>query len=154
MQVAYAVTYGVAASGPEIVAQLKAWQIPTNNLTAGLLISTADQSADPESIRKVLGHYEDAYNRTDAKALWTIWPDAPTKTRRAIEAYFKSAASIRATLRQGTPEIAANHVEATVSGQLSQKFTPREGNAPPARDDQITFRLKKNDGSWNIVDVQ
>jgi hypothetical protein len=154
MQVAYAGTYGIAAPGPEIIMQLRAWQIPTNNFALGIVIDHTDPSADPESIKKALARYEEAYNQTDAKALWTIWPNAPTKTKQAIEAYFRSAASIRATLHLGTPEIAKNHLEATVTGQLSQKFTPREGSAPPARDDQITFQLKKNDGSWNIVDVK
>jgi len=150
--------YGFATKSSDIVGQLKAWRVPTNNLITGAGVDGGDgskaQQAAVDSIKMVLNRYEDAYNHTDAKALWRIWPNPPAKTKQAIEAYFKSAASIRASLRQGMPEIAATHVEATVTGQFSQRFTPREGNPPPARDEEIVFTLKKNDGVWTIVDVK
>jgi Trypsin-like peptidase domain len=153
MQVGYAVTYGLAAPGAEIEAQLRAWQVPTNNFSVGSRI-VALKDSDADSIRKVLSRYEDAYNQADAKQLWAVWPNPPAKTKQVIEAYFKSAASIKASLRQGTPEIAANHFEAKVTSQLSQRFTPKQGNPPPARDDDVIFFLKKNNGVWMIVDVK
>jgi len=31
-------------------------------------------------INRLLDSYEDAYNHKDAKALWTIWPEASAET--------------------------------------------------------------------------
>jgi hypothetical protein len=41
-----------------------------------------------------------------------------------------------------------------VSGQIREAYTPKEGEAPPARADDISFTLKKNNGAWTIVDVK
>ena len=143
---------GFAVKSAEIVSQLKAWRVPTNNFTtAG---ATTNQQAELDSIKKVVDSYESAYNLRDANALWMVWPNPPAKIKQAIEAYFRNAASIKASLHQVTTEIATDHKLATVRGQFSQRFTPREGNAPPPRDDDLIISLEKNNGAWIIVDVK
>jgi len=154
MQVSYETTYGIAAKSGEIVAQLNAWRVPTNNLTVKKTGAGDSSSTDIEAIKGILSRYEDAYNHVDSNALWRAWPNPPPKTKQAIERYFASAASINAKLDLETPEIAANHADATVSGRFSQRFTPRVGTSPPIRNDQIKFVLKKTSGVWMIVDVE
>lgn len=154
MQVSYETTYGIAAKSGEIVAQLNAWRIPTNNLTVKKIGAEASSSTDIESIKSVLSRYEDAYNHVDSNALWRVWPNPPPKTKQAIERYFASAVSINAKLELEAPEIGANHADATVSGRFLQRFTPRVGTPPPIRDDEIKFALKKTSGVWTVVGVE
>jgi S1-C subfamily serine protease len=142
------VGYGRSARVGEILLQLRAWQIPTNNLTA------TRPEADQDAIRKVLDLYADAYNHLDAETLWKIWPSSPPRTKQAIENAFKSAASIKMNLQVGTPDIATDSQSATVRGQCSQTFVPRKGSAQPSRTDDIAFSLKRNGGAWVIVDVK
>ena len=113
-----------------------------------------DSEADRAAISALLHQYEEDRKRKDASALWKIWPSAPVETKQRIEAYFKSAASIRTTLQMNPPEIAADHATATVNGQMREVYTPRNGGSPPARDEDISFTLKKNGGIWTIVDVK
>jgi hypothetical protein len=113
-----------------------------------------DAEADRNAINAVLHQYEDGRKRKDANALWKIWPSAPPETKQRIAAYFKSAASIRTGLQMGPPEVAGDHVTATVSGQMHEVYTPKNGDSPPARDEDITFTLKKNNGVWTIADVK
>jgi len=149
MQVAYVATYGIAAKRSEIVALLRAWRVPTNNMS-----DKRGGASDIDAINAVLHSYEEAYNHLDSSALWQIWPGAPSKTKQTIEHYFADADSIRVRLQMRHPEISTNFVEAKVKGRLSQQFTPRMGTPPPPRDDEISFSLKKAAGVWMIVDVQ
>jgi Caspase domain len=113
-----------------------------------------DAEGDRNAITALLHQYEEGRKRKDANALWKIWPSAPVETKQRIEAYFKSAASIRTTLQMDAPEIGSDHLSATVTGQMREAYTPKNGDAPPARDADIAFTLKKNNGVWAIVDVK
>jgi Trypsin-like peptidase domain len=168
MQVAYETTYGIASRSSDILTQLKAWRIPTNNLTTATTAAKDNQKGfvqtgtgpepmlltDTELIKAVLGDYEDAYNHADANMLWKVWPNPPAKTKQSIERYFASAISIRAKLDLSSTEISSNRLVATVSGRVSQQFTPRVGGAPPTQEDKIVFTLQKMSGAWIIVDVR
>ncbi len=113
-----------------------------------------DAEADRNAIKEVVHQYQEGRKRKDASSLWKIWPSAPVETKQRIEAYFKSASSIRTTLNMDTPDIAADHVSATFNGRIQEAYTPKNGTAPPAREDDIAFTLKKNNGTWVIVDVK
>jgi hypothetical protein len=113
-----------------------------------------DAGADVNAINAVLHQYQEGRKRKDASALWKLWPSAPVETKQRLESYFKSASSIRTTLDMGTPEFGADHMTAVVSGQIQEAYTPKNGDAPPAREDSITFTLKKNNNVWTIVDVK
>ena len=116
--------------------------------------SSFDSETDRNAITAVLHQFEEARKRKDASALWKIWPGAPLETKQRIEAYFKSAASIRTSLQMDPPEISQDLTTATVSGQMRETYTPKNGEAPPARNEDITFTLKKNNGTWTIADVK
>jgi hypothetical protein len=112
-----------------------------------------DQEKETAAIKDVLQLYQDAYNQMDASALWKIWPSVPAKTKHSIETSFGSAASIQMTLQMSPTRIDPDHTNATARGQLSQTFTPRNGNPQPYRGD-IVFSLCKNNGLWAIVDIK
>ena len=63
-----------------------------------------------------------------------------------IEAYFKNAKSVHTTLQMDPVEISSDHVTATVTGQMQEQYTPKNGDVPPARNEDIRFTLKKNNG--------
>jgi hypothetical protein len=144
--------YGIAAKSLDIVRHLQAWQVPTNNLTE--FIGPPTSSSDVDAIKKILSLYQDAYNHKDATALWGVWPNVPIKTKRDVEASFSSAASIRMTLQPVTPEIAQDGANAIVSGQFSEVYTPRNRSPQSFPNQDITFVLRKVDGSWSIVEVK
>jgi hypothetical protein len=113
-----------------------------------------DTEEDIKAISALLHQYQEGRKRKDASALWKVWPTAPVETKQRIETYFKSASSIRTALDMGTPDFAADHAIATVSGRIHEAYTPKNGDAPSPRDDVIAFTLKKNNGVWTIVDVK
>jgi hypothetical protein len=157
MHISTQAAYGVAAKSSDIVRHLIAWQIPTTNLAEGLLMASnpplpADVDAI-KAIKKVLSIYEDTYNQKDINALARIWPSIPPGTRRAIENSFGSARSIRVTLHLGEPVFESGATSATVTGQFSEVFTPKNGNVQ-TQNEPISFILKKNDGAWTIFDVK
>lgn len=108
--------------------------------------------SDADAVAKVIQKYADAYSHRDAAALWSVWPDAPAGTKHSIEVAFQAASAIRMTVDQGTPDISLDN--ASVQGQFTQLFTPRNGSPQPARSGDIKFVLKKNSGVWTIVDVR
>jgi len=141
-------SYGTAAKSGEIVVQLGAWHVPTNNLVDVPLVS------DPEAIKRVLLDYEEAYNQRDAGALWKIWPNPLAKTKNSIELAFQNARSIEMQLHPSQPQIAADGLRATVKCRLSQSYTPKNGNPQPLRNDEIVISLKKNNGLWTIIEIK
>jgi hypothetical protein len=146
MHVATESSYGIAAKAAEIVAQLGAWRVPTNDFLEGPSVS------DTDAIKQIVHQYEEAYNHRDANALWNIWPMAPANTKHSIEAAFQTAASIKMSVDSGTPDIKADN--ASLKGQFTQIFTPRNTSTQLPRSGDIKFSFKKNDGAWTIVDVQ
>lgn len=145
LQVKTEATYGIAAKVAEIVAQLKAWQVPLNNIS---------EESDTEAIKRLLGLYTDAYNQQDSNALWKIWPTAPTTLRSVIERSFAGAISIEMHLQMQDPKPSQDGVGAIVRGRFSQTYVPRQGNRPPRKDGDITFVLKKSAGIWTISEVR
>jgi Caspase domain len=121
---------------------------------AGNLKNLSSGVGDVDAIKKVLDLYQQAYNYRDATALWKIWPNSPGKTKQAIENAFKSAASIKMNLQVEAPNISPDGQSATVRGQFSQLFVPRNGSAQPSRTDDILFSFKRDGGIWVIADVK
>lgn len=109
--------------------------------------------ADNEAIRKVIDAYRDAYIHIDSKALWAIWPSASSNTKSQIEAGFNGARSIKLDLKLENPEIAPDHITATVKGHAELEQTPKSGG-PRKSSYDIKFILKKTGGTWKLDDVQ
>jgi ketosteroid isomerase-like protein len=147
MHTATVASYGIAAKGALIVAQLKAWPVPANNLT------DVRPESDIEAIKRVLHQYEEAYNQRDANALWKLWPDAPAKARHPIEISFPTARSISMKLQYSDSAIKIEGTTATVTGQFTQVFVPKSGDSH-TRDGAIIFKMKKKDGVWMIGEIQ
>jgi len=103
-------------------------------------------------VARVIDAYVDSYNRKDAKALWKIWPDPPDKTKQAIKGYFDSAQSI--TMEVTDRRVETNGTKATVMGQFSQDFKPRNGSMMRSPESPITIELEKRSGAWLITFVR
>lgn len=153
MHTASGPTYGVEAKSAEIVNQLAAWRVPTNNLsTVTPDAGNAGLQADRDAINGVIDLYVDSYQRKDTQALWKIWPNPPIKTKAAIEDYFRNARSINMKLTDRRVE--TNGANATVMGQSSQEFTPRNGSPQKSPESPITLELEKRNGAWLITLVR
>jgi hypothetical protein len=156
MHTASGPTYGIEAKSAEIVNQLAAWHVPTNNLTTVL----ADRSdggngnlqADRDAINGVVDTYVSSYDQKDTKALWKIWPSPPAKTKTAIEDYFRNARSIN--MKVTDRRVETNGTNATVMGQSSQEFIPKNGSLQKSPESPITLELEKRNGAWLITLVR
>ena len=155
-------SYGIAAKSSEIVTQLTAWRVPSNNLTTPVdndvgpfphgPFPQSSPSPDQDAIKKVLDLYSDAFSHKDKNALWKVWPSPPAKTRHAIEGYFGIASSITRKLQQLDYKIAPDHGSAQVTGQYSEEFTPKNGNIQRSSG-SIAFQLEKKNEVWVIISV-
>lgn len=153
MHTASGPTYGIEAKSSEIVNQLAAWRVPTNNLTS---VSAGggnnNLQADRNAISGIVDVYVDSYNRKDAQALWKIWPNPPAKTKTAIEDYFRNARSIN--MRVTDRRVETNETNATVMAQSSQEFIPKNGSPQKSPESPITLELEKRSGAWLITLVR
>ena len=149
-------SYGISTKSGDIVAQLKAWHVPTDNLTApappGPAVAPSTTSAEAE-IDKVLNAYEAAYSRMDAGALWRIWPSAPADRRSAIQNTFSLARSVSLKLTERQIEIAPDGMSATVTAQSVKDVVTQQGSAPPRLNLRTTLKLEKQKGTWVITAV-
>lgn len=146
-------TSGIEAKSGEILSQLAAWRVPTNNLsTVTPDAANAGLQADRNAINSVIDAYVDSYQRKDAQALWRIWPNPPARTRTAIENYFRSARSI--SMKFTDRRVETNGTNATVMGQSSQEFTPTNGSPQKSPESPITLDLEKRNGTWLITLVR
>jgi S1-C subfamily serine protease len=147
---------GIEAKSGEILSQLAAWRVPTNNITTVEAAQpnggVVGQQADRDAVARVIDAYVDSYNHKDAKALWKIWPDAPDKTKQAIKSYFDSAQSI--AMKVTDLRVETNGTNATVMGQSSQEFKPRNGSTLKSPESPITIELEKRNGTWLITFVR
>ncbi len=151
MHTASGPTYGIEAKSGEILNQLSAWHVPTNNVTTVQESRTTpgeDLPKDRDAINGVIDSYVDAYNKRDAQGLWQIWPSPPAQTRKAIETYFRDARSV--TMRVTERKIEAKGAGATVTANSSQEFVPKNGSPQKSPDSPITFDLEKKGGAWLI----
>jgi hypothetical protein len=149
-------TYGIEAKSGEIVAQLKAWHVPTDNLAApvppGSAAAPSTASAEAE-IDKVLNAYEAAYSRMDAGALWRIWPSASADRRRAIQTTFDLARSVTLKITDRQIEFAPDGMSAIVTAQCTKDVVPNQGSAPPRLNVTTTFKLERQKSTWVLISV-
>jgi S1-C subfamily serine protease len=153
MHTASGPTYGIEAKSAEIVNQLAAWRVPTNNLsTVAPAAANAGLQADRDAINGVIDAYVDSYQLRNAQALWKIWPDAPDKTKQSIKNYFDSAQSIN--MKVTDRRVETNGTNGTVMGQSSQEFKPKNGSTLRSPESPITVELEKRNGTWLITLVR
>ena len=156
MHIESGATYGVETKSDEILGQLAAWHVPTNNITtvpaAQLDVGTAAMQAERDAIAGVIDAYVDSYNRKDAQSLWKLWPNSPDKTKRTIEESFQNARAIKVRLTDR--RIQSSGTSATVTAQYSQEYTPRNGSVQKSPESPITIDLTKQGSSWIISIVR
>ncbi len=151
MHTASGPTYGIEAKSGEILNQLAAWHVPSNNITTVQethAVPGGDLPKDRDAINGVIDSYVDAYNKRDADALWQIWPSAPAQTRKAIETYFRDARSV--TMRVTERKVEASGGRATVTAKSSQEFVPKNGSPQKSPESPISFDLEKKNGAWVV----
>lgn len=141
-------TYGIEAKSGDIVAQLRAWHVPTDNLTAprpgDASATPSREEADSKAINSILNQYENAYNNRDAATLWKIWPDAPANIRNAIERSFQEARSITMKLSERQIDPAGS-----AGAQANLEYVPRNGPVQK-NSEHVSFELVKKNGVWSI----
>jgi Caspase domain len=115
---------------------------------------TFNAARERDAIKNLLALYEQAWNFKDAPGLWIIWPEASPQYRKKVQDSFDQAEAIKMSLQLGIPEFSPDGLSATVKGQFSQVYTPRNESPQPPRNWYSTFSLKKNDGGWTIIDVK
>jgi ketosteroid isomerase-like protein len=141
-------TYGIETKSGDIASQLRAWHVPTNNL----LEPTTRVQAEVE-INQLLDSYEDVYNRKDAKALWGLWPDASSETRRNVKASFDAAQSINMKITNRQLVVAVDGSSATATGEYTRQYTAKH-QSPEAARGSITFSLRKQGRTWTIESIK
>lgn len=157
MHTASAPTYGIEAKSSEIMVQLAAWHVPTNNVTSVVdekptSGNSSSHQTERDAIDRTVEAYVDAYNKKDAQSLWQIWPSSPMKTKQSIEAYFRNARSI--TMHVTDRKIESSGARATVMAQSFQEFLPKSGSLQKSPESPITFELEKNGANWLITVVR
>jgi hypothetical protein len=115
------------------------------------VVQTVNPEADRYAVNQVVSAYADSYNRRDAASLWKIWPGAPQGTKQAIQSSFGSAQSISMKINDRSIEIF--DTTATVTGQYSQEFMPKNGSLQRSNG-VITLGLEKRNGTWVITAIK
>lgn len=113
--------------------------------------SVASPEADRYSINQLVNAYADSFNRKDAGGLWGIWPSASQSTKKAFQNGFSNALSIFMKVSDRDIELAGTH--ATVTGQFTQEYTPKNGNLQKTNG-PIILEFEKSNGSWVITSVK
>ncbi len=140
--------YGISTKSADIVAQLKAWHVPVNNFTEAKPPKPEPGPSAEAEINKVVDAFEAAYHRKDAEALRKIWPNAP----KNIVDSFGFAQSITMRITDRSLVVETNGASATLTGQYSQVYVPKNGPEMKSSG-AITFKLDKKKETWLITSV-
>ena len=119
--------------------------------TGGAAQPFVSPEADRYTINQLVNAYADSYNRKDAAGLWKIWPGAPQKTKQTIESSFNNALSIFMKVTDRDIQLAGTH--ATVTGQYSQDFSPKNGSLQKSNG-SITLEFEKRAGNWVVTSIK
>jgi ketosteroid isomerase-like protein len=147
MHIATVQSYGKSVKLRELLEQLRAWRVPTDNIA--LSGPGATPSNDSDAINKVIDMFEKAYRDKDAQALWKIYPNPTNSIRSATEKSFKEARSI--TVRVTERRIELHGDTALVTARYLEDYVPQNGTPPPKQDETTTFALTKKNGVWTIT---
>ena len=104
---------------------------------------------DQQTILSLLKLYEESYNRQDMKTLFEIWPTMPAQLRRATQAKFSEAESVKLVLQldDGQPEVAGDR--AIVRGKKQIAWIKKDKST--SNDEYpFAFELVKEGTHWVI----
>lgn len=121
--------------------------MPVPAVRANAASSRAEEAAQ---IRSVLSRYETAYNRLDASAATSVWPNVD---QAALDRAFKGLISQRVSLGLCDITVIGDVGGASCAGKA--RWEPRVGGGLQTADRHWTFNLRKNqDGGWHIEQIR
>jgi serine/threonine-protein kinase len=107
------------------------------------------------AIRAAVQEYSAAFEKRDADALRKIWPYMSSAEYERYRYTFSMADAIRLNWSNIKIEEAPNHATATVTTDVTQKYTPKGSKtAMTKRAGHTVFHLVKQNGTWLIKDLQ
>jgi hypothetical protein len=104
---------------------------------------------DTSQIRVLLGRYETAYNRLDAKAASDVWPGV---NEGALNRAFRDLLSQRVSLGLCDITVIGDVGGATCAGKA--RWEPRVGGGVQTADRHWTFDLRRADSGWRIEQIR
>lgn len=121
--------------------------MPVPAVRANAASSRAEEAAQ---IRSVLSRYETAYNKLDASAATSVWPNVD---QAALDRAFKGLISQRVSLGLCDITVIGDIGGASCAGKA--RWEPRVGGGLQTADRHWTFNLRKNpDGGWHIEQIR
>jgi hypothetical protein len=112
--------------------------------------NSASRAEETAQIRSVLNRYETAYNRLDANAASSVWPNVD---QAALDRAFKGLISQRVSLGLCDITVAGDVGGASCAGKA--RWEPRVGGGLQTADRHWTFNLRKStDGGWHIEQIR
>jgi serine/threonine protein kinase len=115
-------------------------------------IVTPAATDNDAAVRAVVQRYAQAFEKRDATALRQIWPNMGERYAR-YKSSFELASSIRMNVAIDSVQISTDGATATITGQVSQEYTPKGAKAN-SRSDRAVFHLAKSNGVWVITDIK
>ena len=120
---------------------------PVETAAASAASAAAARSAsDERSIRAVLGRYEAAYNRLDARAAGSVWPSVD---QRALARAFQGLDS--QTISLGRCDVQLNGASAHANCSGTAQWTPKVGSGTQTAARRWQFALKNTGTDWVIA---
>lgn len=134
--------------------------VPSEAVTGAPLAPTSRRDASEASMRSeldesgaveaTLQRYADAYKRLDAAAARAVWP---TVDERALARAFEGLESQGITFDHCDVAVAGSSANAACAGRA--RFVPKVGSREPLVEQRRwTFRLRKADDGWEIVQAE
>jgi eukaryotic-like serine/threonine-protein kinase len=137
-------------SSPPQVPAANPVNVPPAPATSKPAVDTA--SGDRQGVIGALSRYTSAYQNRSAAALAQVWPTLKKNELKKIGDSFKSASSIRMSLKPlADPVIGGD--EATVTCSRTLQYTFSQGSPKPL-EDQVTIHLRRENGVWVLQSVQ
>jgi hypothetical protein len=160
-------TYGIETKSIDIVNQLAAWRVPTNNFTTVLDPKKPSESSHPptetsaavngafqvdlDKIDRLKTDYKTGFQNKNILLLRHVWPSITDKKVREYDDIFKAAESIKWNLSDcSSPTFRGD----TSSFRCVQDIEIRpHGGEVQHRIDAVTFYLQKQGSDWTIARI-
>ena len=160
-------TYGIETKSIDIVNQLAAWRVPTNNFTTTNLdakkmpgskepspaasVAGNEVQVDLDKINRLKTDYKTGFQNKNILLLRHVWPSITDKKVKEYDDIFKAAESIHWNLNDcGSPAFHGD--TATFRCVQDIEIRPHGGEVQHIMD-AVTFYLQKQGSDWTIARV-
>jgi hypothetical protein len=149
-------TYGIETKSIDIVSQLAAWRVPTNNLTTGVDINVAPPPSgvhgDLDKIDRLKMDYKTGFQNKNILLLRHVWPSITDKRVKEYDEIFRAAESIKWNLNDcGSP---AFHGDTATFRCVQDIEIKPHGGEVQHRINAVTFYLQKQGSDWTIARIE